>query len=119
MRHKVVISAVLAGVAILMCCAGGTMALLLGGLNPDPNDPRLSYAACGADSDINLHNLPELAELTQEQMRNAAVIVQIGQEMRVPPRGWVVAIGTAAQESNLHNLGHLGDRNDHDSLGLF
>ena len=33
--------------------------------------------------------------------------------------GWVVAVATAMQESGLRNLGHLGDRNDHDSLGLF
>ncbi|SCG79195.1 hypothetical protein GA0070213_1251, partial [Micromonospora humi] len=31
----------------------------------------------------------------------------------------VVSIATALQESKLENLGHLGDRNDHDSLGLF
>ncbi|MEM5874189.1 MAG: hypothetical protein QW065_05340, partial [Acidilobaceae archaeon] len=37
----------------------------------------------------------------------------------VPPRGWVIAIATAIQESGLRNLGHLGVRNDHDSLGLF
>ena len=28
-------------------------------------------------------------------------------------------MATALQESNLHNLGDLGARNDHDSLGLF
>ncbi|MDW5330152.1 hypothetical protein R6Y94_41025, partial [Plantactinospora sp. KLBMP9567] len=27
--------------------------------------------------------------------------------------------GTSLQESKLENLGHLGDRNDHDSQGLF
>ncbi|NIL42870.1 hypothetical protein HCB17_18240, partial [Salinispora arenicola] len=31
----------------------------------------------------------------------------------------VVAIATSLQESKLENLGHLGDRNDHDSQGLF
>jgi hypothetical protein len=39
--------------------------------------------------------------------------------MDVPPRGWVIAIATALQESYLRNLGHLGPGNDHDSLGLF
>jgi Peptidase family M23 len=53
--------------------------------------------------------------LTQEQMRNAATIVGVGQRLGVPPRGWVVAIATALQESTLHNYDH-GDR---DSLGLF
>lgn len=59
------------------------------------------------------------AGLSGEQSRNAAVIVQVGQSMRVPVRGWIIAIATALQESNLVNLGNLGDRNDHDSLGLF
>jgi murein DD-endopeptidase MepM/ murein hydrolase activator NlpD len=57
--------------------------------------------------------------LTAEQAGNARVIVAVGQRMRVPVRGWVVAVATALQESNLINLGNLGDRNDHDSLGLF
>jgi hypothetical protein len=28
-------------------------------------------------------------------------------------------VATSLQESNLHNIGHLGAQNDHDSLGLF
>jgi len=59
------------------------------------------------------------AGLSAEQAGNAAVIVAAGQRMGVPPRGWVIAVATALQESNLINLGALGDRNDHDSLGLF
>jgi murein DD-endopeptidase MepM/ murein hydrolase activator NlpD len=43
----------------------------------------------------------------------------VGQDLKVPPRGWVIAVATAMQESRLTNLGDLGDRNDHDSLGLF
>ncbi|GAA3346597.1 C40 family peptidase [Amorphoplanes nipponensis] len=57
--------------------------------------------------------------LTAEQAGNAAVIVAVGQRMGVPPRGWVIAVATALQESGLRNLGHLGPNNDHDSLGLF
>jgi murein DD-endopeptidase MepM/ murein hydrolase activator NlpD len=43
----------------------------------------------------------------------------VGQQLKVPARGWVIAIATALQESNLINLGDQGARNDHDSLGLF
>lgn len=57
--------------------------------------------------------------LSGEQWRNATVIVQTGQSMGVPAYGWVVAIATALQESDLINLGHLGPDNDHDSVGLF
>ncbi len=56
---------------------------------------------------------------TREQMRNARAIVEVGQSMGLPPRAWVIAVATALQESALRNLGHLGARNDHDSLGLF
>jgi cell wall-associated NlpC family hydrolase len=59
------------------------------------------------------------AGLTAEQAGHAAVIVGVGQRLGVPPRGWVIAIATALQESRLRNLGHLGTDNDHDSLGLF
>jgi murein DD-endopeptidase MepM/ murein hydrolase activator NlpD len=59
------------------------------------------------------------AGLTSEQTSNAAVIIATGQQMQVPPRGWVIAIATALQESNLINLDHQGADNDHDSLGLF
>jgi hypothetical protein len=54
-----------------------------------------------------------------EQIANARTIVDVGKSLGLPPRAWVIAIGTALQESNLRNLGYLGDRNDHDSLGLF
>jgi hypothetical protein len=39
--------------------------------------------------------------------------------MGLPPRAWTIAVATSLQESNLHNIGHLGASNDHDSLGLF
>jgi hypothetical protein len=54
-----------------------------------------------------------------EQMSNAKAIVDAGKAMGLPPRAWVIAVATSLQESNLKNLGYLGDRNDHDSQGLF
>ncbi|MER8160058.1 C40 family peptidase [Streptomyces sp. NPDC094472] len=51
----------------------------------------------------------------QEQIPNAKIIQEEGDAMHVPPRGQVIAIATALQESRLRNLDH-GDR---DSLGLF
>ncbi|MPZ27128.1 MAG: peptidoglycan DD-metalloendopeptidase family protein [Micromonosporaceae bacterium] len=62
---------------------------------------------------------PAPAGLTPEQAANATIIILVGQRTGVPQRGWVIAIATAMQESNLVNLGHLGEDNDHDSLGLF
>jgi murein DD-endopeptidase MepM/ murein hydrolase activator NlpD len=52
---------------------------------------------------------------SSEQVGNAATIITVGQRMLVPPRGWVIALATAMQESSLHNLAG-GDR---DSIGLF
>ena len=56
---------------------------------------------------------------TPEQMSNAKAIVDTGKAMGLPPRAWVIAVATSLQESNLKNLGNLGERNDHDSQGLF
>lgn len=55
------------------------------------------------------------AGLTPAQQSNAALIVNIGTRVGIPPKGQVIALATALQESNLVNLTH-GDR---DSLGLF
>ncbi|MEV4199372.1 C40 family peptidase [Micromonospora globbae] len=62
---------------------------------------------------------PAVGSWSSEQVGNAATIVAVGQQLHVPPRGWVIAVATAMQESSLHNLGDLGPNNDHDSLGLF
>ncbi|MGY0234062.1 M23 family metallopeptidase [Longispora urticae] len=54
-----------------------------------------------------------------EQTAHATTIINVGLRMKVPPRGWVIALATSMQESGLRNLGDLGTANDHDSLGLF
>ena len=54
-----------------------------------------------------------------EQIKNARAIIEAGQKMHLPARAWVIAIATSMQESQLKNIGDLGDANDHDSLGLF
>jgi murein DD-endopeptidase MepM/ murein hydrolase activator NlpD len=59
--------------------------------------------------------LARVGGLGQEEMRNAAIIIQVGQRLGIPPRGWVIAVATAMQESSLVNLSG-GDR---DSVGLF
>jgi murein DD-endopeptidase MepM/ murein hydrolase activator NlpD len=54
--------------------------------------------------------------LSAEQARNALIIVIVGERMRVPVRGWIIAVATARQESDLINR---TTATDHDSLGLF
>ncbi|GAA1708506.1 C40 family peptidase [Streptomyces yatensis] len=51
----------------------------------------------------------------EEQVPNAKKIQATGITMKIPPRGQVVALATALQESGLRNLNY-GDR---DSFGLF
>ncbi|MFI7491834.1 hypothetical protein ACIBXA_25995 [Micromonospora echinaurantiaca] len=58
-------------------------------------------------------------DLNDEQVENVKAIIAATKKSGMDERAAVVAIATALQESKLENLGHLGDRNDHDSQGLF
>ncbi|MEV0724568.1 hypothetical protein AB0I37_17535 [Micromonospora purpureochromogenes] len=58
-------------------------------------------------------------DLDDEQTANVKAIIAATKKSDMDERAAVVAIATALQESKLENLGHLGDRNDHDSQGLF
>ena len=58
-------------------------------------------------------------DLNDEQTANAKAIIAATKKAGLPERAAVISIATSLQESKLENLGHLGDRNDHDSLGLF
>ncbi|SCG64668.1 hypothetical protein GA0070560_12054 [Micromonospora halophytica] len=58
-------------------------------------------------------------DLTDEQVGNVKAIIAATKKAGMDERAAVVSIATALQESKLENLGHLGDRNDHDSQGLF
>ncbi|NYF58381.1 hypothetical protein [Micromonospora purpureochromogenes] len=57
--------------------------------------------------------------LDSEQTKNVKAIIAATKKSGMDERAAVISIATALQESKLENLGHLGDRNDHDSLGLF
>ncbi|RJS47444.1 M23 family metallopeptidase [Nocardioides cavernaquae] len=54
-------------------------------------------------------------ELDDEQRKNAAIILGVAVQLKVPPKGQAIAIATAMQESGMRNL----DYGDRDSLGLF
>ncbi|RQW98882.1 M23 family metallopeptidase [Micromonospora inaquosa] len=127
------IAALLTGVLLLLCCAGGTAAFFLTGLGGDDaeNGDTLAGMECGPVRAVNIAGkLPRFAEYGDTQVRNAAIIIKVGQDMGVPSRGWVIALATAMQESALRNLAnsgvaeslalpHEGVGADHDSLGLF
>ncbi len=81
----------------------------------------ITPVSCGSSTKIQQvsRTTPKVAGWSQQAVEHASTIVQVGEQMQVPPRGWVIAVATAMQESSLRNLGHLGARNDHDSQGLF
>ncbi|WBB69729.1 hypothetical protein [Micromonospora sp. WMMD812] len=58
-------------------------------------------------------------DLNDEQTANVKAIIAATKKSGLDERAAVISIATSLQESKLENLGHLGDRNDHDSLGLF
>lgn len=105
----------------LLCCTGGTGALIMAELTGGKDLPVMTAFGCGGAGpvDVNTGELPVVPPYGQAQMRNAAIIINVGADLGVPPRGWVIAVATAMQESGLSNLPHLGADNDHDSVGLF
>jgi len=106
--------------AFVLLCGGGGIALFSGFITNAQSPFANSFQNCGASSQVDLNaDFPGIGRWSAEQVRNAAIIIRVGQEMGVPPRGWIIAVATAMQESTLRNLGHLGPNNDHDSLGLF
>ncbi|HZN74426.1 MAG TPA: M23 family metallopeptidase [Micromonosporaceae bacterium] len=118
--HRAGLVIALTAALALLCCGGGISAYFLGGLGGDNPVPLGGVFNCGRGGPVDPNGaLPRLGALGEEQIRNAAIIINVGAKMQVPPRGWVIAVATALQESYLRNLGNLGSRNDHDSLGLF
>ncbi|WP_430781301.1 M23 family metallopeptidase [Actinoplanes sp. G11-F43] len=119
--RKVVLLVALVVTLTVLCCGGSVTALLLSGLNSSDDNQLLNASyGCGKGGIVDPDSkLPRIRPYGAEQIRNAAIIIDVGAELKLPPRAWVIAVATAMQESRLSNLGHLGSRNDHDSLGLF
>ncbi|MBG0560965.1 M23 family metallopeptidase [Actinoplanes aureus] len=118
--RKVVLLIALVVTLVLLCCGGSVTVLLLGGTGDDNPSTLNASLGCGKGGPVDPDSkLPRIRSYGGAQIRNAAVIINVGADMQMPPRAWVIAVATAMQESRLVNLGHLGDRNDHDSQGLF
>jgi murein DD-endopeptidase MepM/ murein hydrolase activator NlpD len=110
----------LAGVLAVLCCGGSVALLLVDELAGDHQRLNADSFGCGSGGTVDPDSeLPRVRFYGPAQLRNAAIIINTGVDLGVPPRGWVIAVATAMQESRLTNLGDLGSRNDHDSLGLF
>ncbi|MEU9509468.1 M23 family metallopeptidase [Micromonospora sp. NPDC048170] len=134
-RRRFRIGALAAGLTVtlaLLCCTGGAGAFFLTELGGDTADPMTRASMeCIENQRIDIRGkMPRMSQYGEIELRNAARIIKVGQEMKVPPRGWVVAIATAMQESRLRNLANrtVGESKnlpnegvgaDHDSVGLF
>jgi murein DD-endopeptidase MepM/ murein hydrolase activator NlpD len=120
--RKVVLLVALVTTLALLCCAGSVTMILFSGFSDDDDPVNLNAAAygCGEGGPVDPNSkLPSIRQYGAQQIRNAAVIINVGAKLKMPPRAWVIAVATSMQESRLVNLGNLGSRNDHDSLGLF
>jgi murein DD-endopeptidase MepM/ murein hydrolase activator NlpD len=117
--RRIALLVALVGTLAVLCCGGSVAALLFGAFNDDQNalNPALGCGK-GGPIDPDTH-LPRIRPYGAEQMHNAAIIINVGAKLKLPPRAWVIGVATAMQESRLTNLGNLGADNDHDSLGLF
>ena len=116
-RRVALIVAIVAALS-LICCGGAISALFLGDINRSKTDD-ISSAGCGGNVLDPDSKMPRISRYGPTQIKNAAIIIKTGKDLGLPPRAWVIAVATAMQESRLTNLGNLGSRNDHDSLGLF
>ncbi|HEY2672240.1 MAG TPA: M23 family peptidase, partial [Rugosimonospora sp.] len=119
MTAKALAGLIAAILGVLVCCVAG-LSIGAGGIalaaciQPSP-----SAVPTSDTSPVGATPWPTVPGWNAEQISNAATIVQVGVHLRVPPRGWIIAVATAMQESGLRNLGDQGAANDHDSLGLF
>jgi murein DD-endopeptidase MepM/ murein hydrolase activator NlpD len=118
--RKIVLLISLVVTLVLLCCGGSVTALLLNNISDDDQSSLNASLGCGKGGAVDPDSkLPKIRPYGASQIRNAAVIINVGSDLQMPPRAWVIAVATAMQESRLVNLGHLGSRNDHDSQGLF
>lgn len=115
-----------------VCCIGVVVSVvqLLSDQDDGNEDENSVLSGCGTvdvDPDAEFSSIGDYGP---DQIRNAAIIIAVGQEMEVPSRGWIIAVATSMQESRLLNLANpshpasmeLSDQGtgyDHDSLGLF
>lgn len=123
------------GIAVPLAIATGA---IMGGTDDLKNGVVPASTTCGNPITIQQVsvNTPKVSGYSKAQVANAATIIKVGQDKKMPPRAWVVAIATSMQESNLNNLAsnssrwstvarisqampHQGAGGDHDSVGLF
>lgn len=104
----------------ILLCSGLATTLIFGGTAANCSTmvsatPAGSSAASTGPHTPSAGGIGPIGTWNAEQIGNAATIISVGMRLHIPPRGWVIAVATAMQESSLINTPG-GDR---DSIGLF
>src|SRR6266540_2169322 len=117
MSVRSLVGVAVAVVAVVVLCAGGIGALFTGGggglVCAAPSGSAGPTATISAPPPGGAW--PRVGRWDSEQVGYAATIIAAGTRLGVPPRGWVIAVATAMQESDLRNPPGGPD----DSIGLF
>ena len=101
MTSKVFGGIVASVVSLVVACAAGVVLLFGGGAASGCTMPPPSGAvSVSAPAD----GWRPVGRFNPEQVGHAATIVAVGVRIGVPIRGWIVAVATAIQESDLRNL---------------
>jgi hypothetical protein len=119
-----------AGLAFLGGAIAGPATTISHDSIPTPTGSTVAVAQTVADKPADKPGMDKLSPhgvqgpqssiaLDDEQTGNAKAIIAATHKDGLDERAAVIAVATSMQEAKLQNLGHLGDRNDHDSLGLF
>lgn len=108
--------AALAGFLVVVMAAGLLVVGQFVGGGEDGEETTTCEAGTGGSPSADVPQTS--AELDPLQRQTAATIIGVAKGMAVPPRGWVVALATAMQESQMGTVG-IDVAVDHDSLGVF
>ncbi|GAA3913830.1 M23 family metallopeptidase [Actinoplanes auranticolor] len=116
MTTRAITALAAAVLAIVVLCSGLATTLTFGG-GPANAHCTLASTSAGASppGPPGPGGVGPIGRWNGEQVANAATIIAVGQALQVPARGWVIAVATAMQESQLANLRGGAD----DSIGLF
>ncbi len=108
------------------CCAlpvlvgGGVIAAvgtaLLGTTDDGSNEAMCSGSALNVNID---GDVPTVGGYSEQAMKNAAVIMQIGEQLKIPARGQLVALMTAMQESQLGDNPAAATPDSNGDAGVF
>lgn len=81
------VAAALTGTLALLCCGGGSAAFFLTNLGGDQESLVSNEQQCDDEHQVNVTGkMPRMSVYGASQMRNAAIIIKVGQDMKVPPR---------------------------------